>query len=114
MRAIVVFQREGSHPLGFLLHPEFKHCFACIDDGLYWIVVDGRDGQALVRVAAASGFDLAGYYRAKGFRVVEATAGPGIRGPLLVANCVGVVKAVLGIRCWAVTPWQLYRYLRKQ
>jgi hypothetical protein len=36
------------------------------------------------------------------------------RVPLMVTTCVGVVKAVLGIRApWIITPLQLYRYLTR-
>ncbi len=28
-------------------------------------------------------------------------------------TCVSLVKSFFGLRCWAVTPWQLYKYLAK-
>lgn len=114
-RALVVFQREGSHPLAWLLHREYRHCFACIDDGLYWTLVDARDGLPLVKTLCASDHDLIGFYRSKGYVVMETEQGPGIRGPFCIANCVGLVKATLGIRapfCW--TPRQLYMHMRNR
>lgn len=114
-RALVVFQRDNTHPLAWLLHPEFRHCFCAIDDGLYWVVVDGCRGLPVVKVAVASDYDLAGYYRAKGHAVVEAERGQGIRGPLAAANCVGLVKSVLGIRAPFIwTPRQLFHHLRSR
>ncbi len=54
--------------------------------------------------------------RREGLTIVEFAARP--RGllawPWMFHNCVGAVKAVLGIRApWVWTPWQLYRHLRK-
>ena len=109
-----MFTSEGVHPLEWLLHPRFRHCFAAIDDGLYWIVADGCSGRAAMKVAAESGFDLAAWYRERGHVVIETTAGPGLRGPWALVNCVGLCKAVLGIRapfCW--TPYRLWKRLRR-
>lgn len=109
MRALVVFHGRGA---GFarLLLPGFRHCFCCVlDEGGYWVRVDGLAGRPLLRVEAGADFDLAGFYRNHGFTVLELDgAGRKPRWPLVARSCVGSVKATIGIRSWAVTPRQLY------
>lgn len=116
MRALVVFHDGVRHPLGMLMKTGFSHCFVCIEENGLWIQVDGRDGVPLVHYLAQSdGFDLASFYRDKGFTVVETEQGSSaVLSPLVLRNCVGLVKAVLCIRSFAVTPWQLYRHLRRK
>lgn len=116
MRALVVFGDGGSpaHPLAFLLRKGFKHCCVAVVDGDYWIVVDGERGIPTIHVIAPSSFDLAGHYRDCGLTVIETEqrAEPKLL-PLALNNCAGLVKAVLCLKTWAVTPWQLYKFLVK-
>ena len=113
MRALVVFHDHGCHVLSRFLKSGFRHVFAAVLAGDFWISIDSRAGVPVVEVIAPRGFDLAKFYRDQGFAVVETsqcTVPP--RAPLLIANCVGCVKALLCIRARAITPYGLYKHLR--
>lgn len=113
--ALVVFHDHGCHLLDPLLKRGFRHVFCCISQGDYWILIDGMAGKPMVKVVAGTQIDLAAFYRNEGYTVVSVNEGPGVRSPLAVANCVGIVKAVLGLRAPFVwTPYQLYKFLRRQ
>lgn len=73
-------------------------------------------GQPVFEVVAASGYDLETFYRAQGFRVLVTEGGArGPRTPFMLATCVGLVKQVTGVRApWVLTPYRLYRMLRKR
>lgn len=111
MTALVVFHGHGTHPLSPLLARGFRHVFCALRDGDYWCVVDAGDGLPALHVGHG---DLAAWYRGQGFTVLEVERRAPIRVPFAVVSCVGLVKAVVGIRSPALTPWQLYRHLRRQ
>jgi hypothetical protein len=109
---LVVFHDNGAHLLDPILKKGFKHCFVVVDDGTYMIVVDGQMGLPHLQVIAGSDFDLKNFYVNEGFIVVEAPEGKAIRVPLVLSNCVGMAKTILGIRAWwVITPHQLYQRL---
>jgi hypothetical protein len=113
--ALVVFHDHGCHPLDRFLKQGFRHVFCAVAQGDYWIVIDSMAGRPVVKVVAGTTFDLAAFYRNEGMTVVETEGGPGIRAPFAFSNCVGMVKAVLGIRApFRVTPYQLFRFLRRR
>lgn len=112
MKALAVFGNHGGHPLGWLLHRDFKHVFVVVCAGDYWIKVDARTGVPDVAVVAGADYDLRQFYCEQGYHVVALEQSAGIRGPLVIANCVGLAKAVLGIEAPFVwSPRQLYRFL---
>jgi hypothetical protein len=115
MRALVVFHDHGNHVLARFLKPGFKHVFCALDDRTHWIRIDFMDTVPEVEVVAMSDYDLASFYRSVGFTVVETTQDDrGNRAPFTVANCVGLVKALLCLSAPFVwTPYRLYRYLRR-
>ena len=81
--------------------------------GDYWVGIDPSEGTPKIEVVTGSSVDLAGRYRAEGFTAleIETRAFPP-RTPLVVSNCVGMAKIVLGIRApFALTPYRLYRHL---
>ena len=82
----------------------------------YWVFVDPNPDCIRFKVPALKNFDIAKYFQDQGFAVVELeTAGVDVKVPLVVSNCVGVVKTVLGIRkALIITPYQLYKYLRRK
>lgn len=115
-RALVVFHDHGAHILDRFLKPGFRHCFVDIEDGHCWISIDGRVGVPVIAAVAPAEYDLAAFYREQGFTVVEMERGAAAtRLPFINANCVGIVKVILGIRAPLVlSPWQLYKYLRRK
>ena len=115
-RALVVFHGHAAGFLARLCASGFGHCFVAIDDGRYWIIVDGRAGVPEVRVVAGNDYDLADFYREKGLLVVETeTANRAPRQPLMLGTCVGAAKRLLGLGAPRVlTPRQLYRHLTRE
>lgn len=116
MRAIVVFHGRGQGRWARLLAPGFRHCFVCVLDEVrgIWIRIDGQAGIPSFRAEAAECFDLAGFYRATGFTVVDCDSHtPRVpRTALMLGTCVGAAKRVLGLRApFVLTPKQLYRRL---
>jgi hypothetical protein len=115
---IVVFADNRTRPILQLLRPGFRHCFAALRVGEGWIACDPlKDRIQLALVPRPADFDLAAFYASQGHRVlVGRTAGQPPRAPALpsLLTCVAIVKRLLGIRAPAVvTPWQLYRHLRR-
>ena len=117
-RALVVFSgRTGVSWLRWL-RPGFRHCFVALDDGIEWLTVDPLLHRLEVRASGlASDFDLAREYRRMDLIVLEVIpAAVAMRAaPLGLFTCVETAKRLLGIRAWhVVTPWQLYRFLRRR
>lgn len=114
----MVFHDEGenAHILSPLLKRGFWHCFAVVERNGLWLMVDGRDGRPDVKYVCNSddGFDLAGFYRDRGMTVIETVQRDDpAPWPLCLRNCVGLVKSLLCLRSWAVTPYQLYRHIER-
>lgn len=112
MRALVVF-RDGSHPLSWLLKKGFQHCFVCIDSNGLWIQVEGSE-VPVIKYLTTSDFDLASHLRGMGFTVVETYQGRSVTFPFAARNCVGLVKTILCITSWSLTPYGLYKYLTRK
>lgn len=111
---LVVFHDHGAHLLDPLLKKGFRHCFCVVDDGTYQIAIDGQMGLPHIQVVAGSDFDLKEFYVNEGFTVLEVGEGKAVRVPLILSNCVGMVKIVLGIQAWWVlTPYRLYKHLTR-
>lgn len=113
MKAVVVFTDEGVHWLAPVLKEGFRHVGVAIQSDKYWVGIDPRMGTPAITVYAEAGFDIATYFRGLGHAVVETeVSDTETRWPFALANCVGVVKAILGVRDLFVwTPFQLYRHL---
>lgn len=116
LKAIVIFHGDASGPIVnlFCSHRPYNHCWVAVNDGNAWIGLDPYCEATVIRGLAPASYDLARHYRDKGRVVIETeTREDGNCGIPLPITCVEQVKRVLGIRCWAFTPWQLYKYLRK-
>ncbi len=116
-RALAVFSGRADLCWLRLLRPGFRHCFVALEEAGRWITVDPLAGYTDVAVQPVpSAFDLAGFYRERGFTVVETRRRRRIRpAPLLPATCVEVAKRVLGIASWRVmTPGQLHDFLLRK
>ena len=112
-RAIVVFSLEGDdHPLSRFMN--YKHVFCAYDDGRAWIRIDSKLGCPLIEylTASESDFDLVSFYRDQGYLVLSGNITPKPVLPIVLGNCVGLVKAFIGIRSWAITPYGLYHHLK--
>ena len=114
-RALVVFSETDAHIFAKYLRPGFKHCFVVVKSEGYFIRLDYMAGKPALDVVCGSDYDLAGFYRREGLYVVETSRR--VRSsfwPLATANCVGLVKTVLGLRApFVITPYQLYRKLTR-
>ena len=112
-RAVVVFQSGGTHWLSSLLNPGFRHCSVAVESGDYWVHVDPNPDGIRFKVVALSSFDIAGHFKECGYTTVKLIApGDCVGAPFAISNCVGVVKAVLGIRKpFIITPYQLHKHL---
>ncbi len=113
MKALAVFHDHGNHILDPLLKTGFRHCFAAIASDEVWIRIDGQVGCPVFEVVAPADYDLASFYRAEGYTVIETEQrSTPTRWPLTLTNCVGLVKTVLCINApLVVTPWRLYRHM---
>jgi len=114
-RAIVAFHSDSNHWLASHLRNGFKHCLvAVLDPDAGWIETDFRRGTPTIRLMCEPGVDLIEHYDSIGLLAVETeTIDTEFRAPYFVANCVGMVKVVLGVRKPSiVTPYQLWRFLQ--
>lgn len=113
MKALVIFNNSNGHYLSWLLKRNFRHCFVCVHKNGLWLLVDGKIGVPDVRYLCEDDFDLKGFYEEKGYTVVETEQREKpVTNPLILRNCVGVVKAILCISGFSFTPYGLYRKLR--
>ena len=114
-RAIVLFQHDSNHPLRHFLKSGFRHCAVAIEAGDYWVLVDPRNGTPKIEVVAGTTFNLAGFYLSYGYTVVEThVVGARLISPFAITNCVGAVKALLGLRNpFVITPYGLFKFLKK-
>ncbi len=118
LRALAVFHGEGAGFWPRLLgRPGFRHCFAALNDGRAWIVVDPCGDGTRIHADIAATADLAAHYRGLGHAVME-TAVPDSRRRYRLPwafTCVEAVKRILRVHGWWLwTPYQLYRRLEKE
>jgi hypothetical protein len=117
MKAFILFGDDNIHPLGGLLRTGFKHCWCIIADerAKCWLSYNWDMGLPVVRAEAPIEFDVAGFYRDEGWRVLDlADHNPSVvRTTFSLNNCVGNVKILLGIRSNSWTPYQLYRHMTR-
>jgi len=94
----------------------FKHCCVVVDDGEYWIKLDSGIGVVMVQcITGSDGFDIAQYYRDSGYTVVETEQeNRTVTFPFIARSCVGMVKQLLGISSFALTPYRLYKHLERK
>ena len=114
-RAVALFNNStGNHWLAPVLKDGFRHVCVVVESGPHWIFVSPCPDGIRLTTIAMSDFDIATHYKNNGYTVVEfTTSGTECRLPLSLSNCVGAVKAVLGIqKPFMVTPYQLFKYLK--
>lgn len=113
----IAFGGVADQPWLRLLRPGFRHCFAALGDDAGWTVLEPLSGRLLVaRLPVPGGFDLPGFYRRAGLRVLgpftPGEASPQRLPPLAPFTCVALCRALLGAGMpMAWTPFQLFRAL---
>lgn len=119
MKAWVVFSGQTDMFWLKVLRRGFRHCFLLIHDGRGWVTVDPMlhylDVEVLRHISPD--FDLPHWLCGQGHVVMPAAICRRRRRPAPVAffTCVETVKRFLGLHHVLIfTPWQLYRYLRKE
>lgn len=119
MRAVVSFRDYGQHPLNFLLKKGFRHVVVAVLTPHGWVEIDYSVGVPVVKVFDPT-INLEAYYEQLGYICVTTKQNVNkefkfnlFYGNILIANCVGLVKAILGIDSFAITPYQLYKRLNK-
>ena len=86
----------------------------CLASNGNWIMLDGSQGVPYVEYLTADDFDLSQYFREQGYTVVETyQRNEKVKLPIAIRNCVGFVKSILCIDSLSITPYGLYKYLRK-
>ncbi len=119
-RAFIAFGGGADQPWLRPLRRGFRHCFAALEDAAGWTVLDPLSGRLVVaRLDLPPGFDLPGFYRRAGLRVLGpfSPGGPCRRllPPLAPFSCVSLCRAVLGADApFAVTPFGLFRALSRR
>lgn len=117
-KAVVVFLGselvEGASWWSRLLKPGFIHCFVLLQD-MHWVKIEGRHGAVRVtQLGEHQSGNVVSHYRAQGAIVVETIVyAKSVRAPFVARTCVGLVKAMLGIKSFSLTPWQLYKHLTR-
>lgn len=115
-KAWVVFTGQTEISWLRILKPGFRHCYILLNDGERWTSIDplSHITEISVHHHVPADFDLPGWLRSRGNRVVAAPLCRDLKraAPVMVFTCVEAVKRVLGIhRRFIFTPWQLYRHL---
>ena len=95
----------------------FRHCYVLFSDGQKWCSLDPLSHMTEIGFHQfSSEFNLPLWLKSQGYTVVQVPmkdpkAAP---APLMFMSCVETIKRLLGIHNrWVITPWQLYRHLRK-
>lgn len=98
-----------------MLKRGYRHVFVCLDSDGWWVMYDPRAGLPVIQAVQPDTFDLATFFREQGYLVVETEqAAKPIMSPIIVSNCVGMVKVILGIRAWWIqTPYRLFNHLMR-
>lgn len=111
--AYLVFTDDNHHWLGKFLRRGYRHVLTISHEGNGWVIYDWAGGAPQMNVIA--GEDIRDWLESFPNEHIEIEAKQRRPvGPLMLNNCVGHAKLMLGIRCWAVTPWQLYKEMKKR
>lgn len=117
--AIVFMDSKYRVPIFYWLQPGFKHVFAMKKSpgGEFWMVIDplrSHTDVLLIPGREKTARDYAGEDAV--ILTVKAKIDPAKpRWTIGLVDCVEVVKSLVGIRSHFVhTPYQLYRYLRRE
>lgn len=119
MEAVVIFTDDNAHWLSGLLRPGCRHVFCTVpspNEDATSVIVNATTQGIEVWPVAGTSRELADHYRKNGLEAWLVPYTPEKRRliPTTMNNCVGLTKLTVGIRSWALTPWQLRRHLAKE
>ena len=117
MDAYLIFGADNAHPFAWMLNKKYRHVWCILADhnANMWVSYNWHQGLPIVRVEAAIDFDIASHYRDQGLLVLNLASldREAVLGPLILNNCVGHVKSVLGIGGFSLVPNQLLKYVTR-
>ena len=116
--ALVVFTNNTDLPWLRLLKPGYRHCFAVVQKGDYWVTYEPLCHRTRFDIFTGLDTDeIISGFRKLGLIVVETRImipQPKL-APIGPYSCVEAVKRILGLHKRLIfTPWQLYTYLNNQ
>lgn len=119
MKAAIVFTDDVEHPLARCLRRGYRHVMCIVPDDRTpgtSLLIDMTVHGLVVTAVEGEPEDAALFYRRHGLEAWLVPYAPWKSQllPILLNNCVGLTKQVVGIRGWALTPWQLRKLLAKQ
>jgi hypothetical protein len=102
-----------------ILKPEFRHCYALLNDGQRWMSVDPLSTFTDIQIYhnIKPNFDLPQWLEEQGYKVIKAKIYDHVKkpAPWMFLTCVETIKRILGIhKRFIFTPWQLYCFLKNQ
>lgn len=98
------------------LRKGFKHCLAVTQSQgkQFWIIIDPKSGNLMPEILP-SNFKLSDIFPNSTIMKCEVVIPKKIHNRFWHINCVEIVKRILGIsNCKIITPYQLYKYLKKR
>jgi hypothetical protein len=116
MNGLIVFSGDNAHPLSWMLRPSCRHVWCAIrDHNGFWIETN-LDLNGINVSVIDRDYDLKMHYQRAGFEAWPIDAQPANRSlaPFILNNCVGLTKALTGIRHYAATPYQLRAHLARK
>jgi len=111
--------RKGEHWYTRLLKRGYGHVYVVTNDGNQWMQLDPVSTNLspyIYDIPVDS--NLPKYLANRGFKVIkvvlnELDSKRSILRPFLLLTCVEVVKYIIGLRAWCLTPYGLYKKLTK-
>lgn len=113
----LIFSDDTDIRMLKILRRGFRHCFAIMQQGDRWILVDPRSNKTdIVLLPHPKCFNFPRYYTEQGKTVLKIHDRPTpnkIMSPFPV-SCVEGLKRLIGLHAWWIlTPRQLYNHLIK-
>lgn len=100
---------DGPHWWSWMLHPEIRHCYIVIPDNGKWLITS-KSTEGVEYVYTENLSDVV-----SGDILIKSQRHNARRGLFMLNTCVGHTKQALGInKPFIWTPYQLFKYLRKQ
>ena len=112
-KAYLVFTDDNQHWMGTILRRGYRHVLTISHEGNGWVIYDWAGGAPQINAIAEE--DIHPWLESFPNEYIEIEAEQRRPvGPLMLNNCVGHAKLMLGIRSWAITPWQLCKQIKKR